>query len=1703
MRNVGTADADSDAANTALKWFDYQQPSIHRALRNDPQEADNIHRWITPLAPCQTFIPDAVVTTDPGAPTVAAVTPTRGRLQIQLPVRFHDEFFTSHFASINRFEILRQFDWEREPVSLGEVPVRCTTWSVGDKIHVHVEPFLAVDEFPVIVGRHGQWEFVDSRLRPGVPLVSYFLRAIPFGETARTIAKLPPVKWLPVTMLYLPPRREPLPPLALVFRAGSLQVEGPTSVAAPTPPAPEFVLFESTGDRFVRRWRDDKSREPLKLEVWVQPEPIPLSGFYAPGDELTPDTTRVAKAVRAPSDLTRAPLPEETAGKQRLGTIEFNANSSDEGFESAQATLSFKLLRPGNRYRWFVRPQFESDDRRVVPLHLFLARNVPDSISAGAQLLAVDGLEFISRQEIDRVIEPLKDVHASDSQRWLKSDDLRFEHLESCPCHSDLPDTDKNQLPRPVRLFWCMPRGALDGGVEFLIQDAFNSRRVERTLVEVHSELIFARSQTDFRQATQWRLHTQHASGRLWQPQPAPQTSLSLWEHFLWSSEHNPLLTNLKTARTQVQDSLNELFPESGGVQNGNWRRLHQALINWFATLDSYFQSPLVLERSDTIEAPDRATEEQRVDLLFARMRNLFLGLPDVTGTSPSDLLDKYDDQIDRINAAMVALEAADPRQKTLRDSDADAAEAFKQEILDFDMARQLANIIDSRLDIVDAIRHASAGGTLDLAEANVMPLETWPHLAQWNTLVKQWFADTHPEDPKKPRRLTNDLLAPFGITTAPTGNTDDAQHRLMSGTAKIEANTQNTEARRLQTNLERLADASNPARPKVGQALARQVNEAAGLTAALAGIRALAEPRDWRLIRRPHHQISPEAERPADENQEKLADYFAPAEFSPNLAPADSVVHYFNWLERLGFAIDLALVDEDNRYFSQRELVQQFEALDWREILNSTGAEHQVYILLAREPDTVISESQQTNVFVDDDDALGYSFVKLAVVPKQLLADLSVVAKTAKVKTVTGSEAQTIELDTTFDATVFRANAADLKELRLTLLAGSSRSISLVAKVVPEVATPTNFKNLTTTQNSGLQVGDVVRIEDIVTGKAGDSPGELAKALANWTSLRGKMTIDNDTAYLVYQAGLATEQLALTTSATIVDAPKVVIVEPWSRRWQTAPAVGGWSHLLLPMQDRLGQKMFVAARRVSRYEPFLRWLNEVPIPTVDRLYGLESQLIVRRRQLLPGEEPRSLVVSMHPHPSRIEFLYRLPPSGSQSLLSAEAKRRTAFLECQLEFSRTLPTDLAEQVFDGNTFPESNLITVAQAAVSGASELVINKGTGDTPSAYNSAILVFDGQAVLVDKGTDQTDKIKLTLKGTLNAPLALGPGRAIKQPGLTEPADLRPRFGFVKSGAKLFLTDGHATRESLVGYPAWIFKSDDPSQSPVAGTIITGFDPQTRLITLSAALSSFSGKGVLTLLSQEPESQFQPLATSGPAEEFTLFRHERLVSLANLPYYFDYQARIEPRYAADVIGAPEAIEASPPTATRSPGWTAVRPPRVKVDDNSQLEVTLFLNRFADLLSAEELSQAERLDETANLKVGTTSLGQVPTRHALDLATEYQLWLELRPATDVVPPTRIMTQIAIMRFKPQAPKTVMKVELLHGITMSNGGPLDVPVQCAFAGTNAVPTFWLQFKLNVSAASVAEQLREKLQDPKNYRLMAVRSGRESRVAEAFP
>jgi hypothetical protein len=141
---------------------------------------------------------------------------------------------------------------------------------------------------------------------------------------------------------------------------------------------------------------------------------------------------------------------------------------------------------------------------------------------------------------------------------------------------------------------------------------------------------------------------------------------------------------------------------------------------------------------------------------------------------------------------------------------------------------------------------------------------------------------------------------------------------------------------------------------------------------------------------------------------------------------------------------------------------------------------------------------------------------------------------------------------------------------------------------------------------------------------------------------------------------------------------PKLLVVERWARRWQQVPAVGGWSRVSWDAPDRLGRVVRMAVRRLSRYDRHVRWLERTdpthtPMPAESDPTIHEIPL---RRTLVENEEPSTLDVRSIPHPTRIQFAYTLPSSASQSLLSAEAARRTGFAEIEVGFEAKAPTPL-------------------------------------------------------------------------------------------------------------------------------------------------------------------------------------------------------------------------------------------------------------------------------------------------------------------------------------------------------------------------------------------------------------------------------------------
>jgi hypothetical protein len=1704
VRMVRNAELGGDSS-PATNWLTISKPNLVRAVRNAKVDGKNpveeLHRAIIPLTPCQTFVPNA--TTPAADKTEPAPFPTSGTLRVRLPVRLTDEFFTKHFASANRLEVLRRFRWETAPTSLGEFPVSALRWSANGECYVMPQTFLAADEFAV-KSHGGSWQFVDRRLQPGTKLVRYFLRAIPFGETARTIDQAPLVEWPAEISLFLPERHEPLPPLAIVFEAASLLQDGSGS-------EPRFALFDGRGQRFSQRAKTFLRENSLQLDLWVKEETIPLSGFYAPGDELTADVSRAALSARAPSDLPATPLPEDIAGKRCFGSLTIAAG--DGGAIDSEAALVRNqgfTLRPGFRYRWYIRirPATEALDPRVMPLDHFLVREIPDQITQDTRLLAVNGLELIGDNEHARITQPLTSDLAA---RWLTTADLQFEVLENPLCRSDLPDIEKKSLGRPTRLYWKTPDDGLDGGVELLFQDSFASSHVERRLVEVQSEAIFAGAQTDFRLAGAWQAHAAHASGQLWSQVTGARSvtdSHELWKYFVWTSSFNPLLSRLKATRKDVNDVLGELF----GTQNApaDWTTLHQALANWLAVINGYLQSPLVL---------DAVREQQEVDLVFAQIRNLFLGLPQPAGVAGADSaadLAKYEGQLAAIRSAIEAIERDDPRNELVVDGNDQETEAFKQRLLDHEIASRLGEVIRGRLAIVDALRDSFSGNTLDLPDADAAVKERWPRLREWNVHLTRWLQDIGADTTAPNRPLSKSLVQFFGtVTAASLGGLTfyaDAEKVLLTATG----------ASGYRTNLEKLATggAATPEVNTIGDKLARKVNEAAGLAAGLAAIRSVAEPRDWRLVRRPHHQLSPEAAQTGDGRADSLADYITPpghgvvpGETGPlaDLPPADGIAYYFNWLERMGFAIDLALVDEDNRYFAQRELIAQLHALDWGRILNDvepiSGAGHTVYILAGREPDTELPSVDGTARLVDDDDALGYTFVKLAVVPNDLLKDLSIAAAEVTVGEVAGAA---VPLTDGPAAAAFGVVGTKLVLSRLPKVAGTrldaadDLSLSIVDPPTIELVDNAsgNITQIKVSPAGILKKGDKLRLEPLV-------PAGLRNNLDAWAQVRGltipsanELNGTNGRTIRVLRS-LALGAHSLVTSE--VNRTRLIVVEPWGQRWQTVPAVGGWSHVSHPAADRAGRRTLLAGRRVSRYEPFLRWLDPTGVQRVERVTGLDRdhdclQSIPHRRRMLEGEEPRSLPVAIHSHPTRIEFLYRLPPSAAGSLLSAEVLRRTGFLECQVEFT-CQPARPQNQNFSA-TLPEADILT--NTATSTA-EMVVDPVAGKTHDDLKGTLLLWPvsapTQIALVESTSLDDTKWKLKLNRIVNAAADKRALAVRPDSGAPSPNPLCPQFEFkrvIHDGKTEYRILADAFPDALVGSPA-IVRDKNGVSAPDA-VFIRSYDPQRHMATLEDPPNIASG--VLTVLRWESRAEAYPVPVRSGTDPIELFRHERLISLSGLPYYLKYQASVEPRFAADTPDRDPATPGTPlpsPPAQRLPGWIPVHSPRI---EKSPLVVTLFFNRLGDALDARELDEAVRLDSPSHNHVVGAETFKLPTRHLLDRDAEYQLWIDAPPAEDGTTAAKVIIKVADIKLVPDGNSDRMQatITLHNGVKSGTATSATIAINVSPFVQDAAPVYWVQFPLDVEAV-VPLSFKKVLQEAETYRFVAIRSGYDSPMVDA--
>jgi hypothetical protein len=597
--------------------------------------------------------------------------------------------------------------------------------------------------------------------------------------------------------------------------------------------------------------------------------------------------------------------------------------------------------------------------------------------------------------------------------------------------------------------------------------------------------------------------------------------------------------------------------------------------------------------------------------------------------------------------------------------------------------------VINRRREIADSILLPLPDGGSSLPEARSS--EEWPLQDDWDACVQRWASDyaknnKEPTKGKYPRPLTDKVMLlgwcclvddkiqyikipktrvlPFETSELKPITANDFPKTLDSLTHAVRKNNTDKDFS-LPTNLEK-----KDAGQAVSNAIAGQVIEAAGLVAAIDVIQRDVKQRGWRMVRRAHHQAA------ADSAPLPLTS-FLPATPSDGTLPsaADSAMHAFHLFEWMGFAVDLAVVDDLNKAFNQRDLLGLLYAFDWEGVLSSVTAPHRVYIAVGREPGTKLPEFD-SGVMKDDPESLGYGFVKLAVVPEAFLAAV-------------GRKLGITKVDTNGNTKVtFAGNIPDASRLRFLWTKGSLPFFwSDPIREAQNAGVPVDIA--VTSPPSWFTHDNIQNIHASITN---------VTVLKNWLTLR-RITIPEsgptdgvDPFVVLAEIIKGLDATSLSNDSDDGVKPRLVVLERWAKRWQEIPAIGGRSRISWDAPDRLGRRVRFAIRRVSRYERYFKWLNSSADPPLtfpeDKCF-VEVDL---DRTLIQGDEPRKVNVWVVPHPTRIQFAYKLPSTAAQSLLSAEAATRYGFAEIDAGFKVSMP----DGVFDSGTINPSSLAPPSQ-----------------------------------------------------------------------------------------------------------------------------------------------------------------------------------------------------------------------------------------------------------------------------------------------------------------------------------------------------------------------------------------------------------------------
>jgi hypothetical protein len=896
------------------------------------------------------------------------------RVRVRLPVLFEETLLKTDLPRLNGFEIHRQLPGDPMPLKLADaVPPSLRLVEVEGRNTLLIESFLFGEDLPYD-RETGRFTGPARALVADLSQARYFLRAVPFGNLP-TDHEAPLKPW-PGLGPHVPPERPGLPALGIVVGVDSLiePAQGPWNVAV--------HLVDERGATWT--WPAESWDA---LELWADPGRIRSSGPYAIEDEPAEVDPQAAgrKAVRVPSDLAAERLPESVSGMVKLGEIARPVNPLAPPLGRFDAGDN-RPLRPGKTFRLYVRPSVAAEQPLVQPLSVFLIRSLPDQIEENTPMLRVDRLELVSQAELRRILNPISPLGEPLTEAWVSGVDLTRRTKDDDP------------LER-FRIIWDH-LGDLDAGVEVLTQDADEPHRVGRMLVTAREEAIFQVAIRDFGSPALWRAHPEPPIlGPAWPTLATIQSTTpstptdDLTPLLLWRDQRNPAIARIQRAREGLRAPLIAYL--SDDTQPAlRWLVFSDALAEYIAALLAYQRTPL---------APADAEDRLGIDLLISAGRATLLGLKvdPLLGGSADQLstgLTNKRTQEANLTRNLDDLASIDLSAMTVDDSPG-ALEAARAKLRDLDLARKFAAIVTRRQAIADEL--ASADPDSD-PEPPGAESERLPGFQRWQGLFETYRSIVAASPGDLP--LTTSLVASFGDDTGPdlrsTGRAGAEQIAALTG---LEAGAGPGFLRDPVLLLD--PESIDPRAAIYREQVAGLVPQVAGLTAALDTLGNGARALGWTLLRRPHHQLTVvtdgDGSRKPPDAPEALKIYLPDATGGSNKAdvgdrpPAETrlpdealVVPFANLLERLGFAVDLAVIDNLNQPLSQRRLVRWVAGQPWAAVRASIGeSRHEIVVLAGREPDT--DRDQLETRQLDEDQALGYAFAKLVVVPRSVLADL------------------------------------------------------------------------------------------------------------------------------------------------------------------------------------------------------------------------------------------------------------------------------------------------------------------------------------------------------------------------------------------------------------------------------------------------------------------------------------------------------------------------------------------------------------------------------------------------------------------------------------------------------------------------------------------------------------------------------------------